>query len=65
MARFSYNATTRQGNRTFGVVEAKNRDAALDLILQRGLKPLVIKEVSSKKRSFKLGGNKVKRTLRK
>lgn len=60
MARFSYNATTPQGTRTFGVVEAKNREAALDLILQRGLKPIAIKEAAAQKKGFSIGGNKVK-----
>lgn len=59
MARFSYNATNPQGTRTFGVVEAKDREAALDLILQRGLKPNAIKEAAQKK-TFSFGGNKVK-----
>ncbi len=60
MTRFSYNATTQQGKRTFGVVEAKDREAALDLILQRGLKPIIIKEAAGNKKGFSLGGNKVK-----
>lgn len=61
MASFSYSATNDAGKQTFGVVQAKDRETALDLILQKGLKPIVIKETAGAKKGFRLGGgNKVK-----
>lgn len=63
MPNFSYTANTADGNVQKGIIEAGSQAAAVNAITEKGLKPLVIKEV---KREFKNldikmpGGNKVK-----
>ena len=60
MANFSYEATNLQGTKVSGNVEATDRNTAIRELRKRGLKPLVLKDATTKAKGFSLGGNKVK-----
>lgn len=59
MADFIYKATDKQGASVSGNVEAADRASAVALLRKQSLRPLSLKEASSK-RSFSVGGKKVK-----
>lgn len=59
MAEFTYSAATKDGKAISGTVEASSKEALIESLHKQGLRPLVVKQKSSKG-SFTIGKPKVK-----
>src|SRR5258705_11674759 len=59
MPTFAYIALDRQGRQTAGTLPADSRGAALDLVINRGLSPVSVKEEASAASAAKAAAEKV------